>query len=238
MPDGIVDIGAVLPEQVVKTGYPATASSSFWGPASAIGGGIISTGMQMYEGKRQRDWMERMSNTAHQREVADLRAAGLNPILSGTGGSGASVGTPSLPNVSAAGEGVAAAGRMSALELRALESNLALNEAATREKNASAAFSGVAASKVALESEAVKTGNKYIDSLKQQELQLMLSTMNLNYASALRQSYESSGAALGPLGTFRTPVLEWGNGDKLLRFDGTHGYGGNNSARRGATGKW
>lgn len=45
-----------------------------------------------YQAQLDRDWQKMMSDTAHQREVTDLQAAGLNPVLS-AGGNGAS--TPS-----------------------------------------------------------------------------------------------------------------------------------------------
>lgn len=124
-----------MPGPAVAAAAPALSPMAAAG-AAALGGiaeGVITSGFNIFGADQNRDFQRDMSNTAHQREVADLIKAGLNPVLSAKLG-GAS--TP--PGATAtAGEFSPTAKALAALDAR---SRIAVNQAQIQDLHSAAAL--------------------------------------------------------------------------------------------------
>lgn len=104
-------------------------AGSITNAAGSLLGGGISAAASIYESREARKWMEKMSNSAHQREVRDLRKAGLNPILS-AGGSGASVNSTQGAPIPDLGKNIASAAQWKQIKAdTAIKSNTAESSA-------------------------------------------------------------------------------------------------------------
>lgn len=160
----------------------------FWDGGAAVGGSILGGGLSMIgqhqanianakEADKNREFQERMSSTAHQREVADLRAAGLNPILS-AGGGGSSTPSGGQANIQSTTEGLSHSAKNIAPMLAALaqvKAQTAQTEAQTalapnqrkllEAQTASALASARATEKTAFLGDAVQYGGGLIKSL-------------------------------------------------------------------------
>lgn len=97
---------------------------------AGVAGSIIQNRGNMDIAKDQMDFQRRMSNSAHQREVADLRAAGLNPMLSALG-NGASTPAGATTQLQNPLEGVSK-GMETAIALRAQKKEFEQKDAQIR----------------------------------------------------------------------------------------------------------
>lgn len=83
--------------------------------------------------RENREWQTEMSNTAYQRATADMRKAGINPMLAGLNQSSASTPSGNAANAGAAKmENVIGAGLSSALQTRSLVAELDQKDTASK----------------------------------------------------------------------------------------------------------
>lgn len=115
----------------------------FFSPIASVAGDLVGAGLNFIGQKEtnkanrsiareQMSFQERLSSTAHQREVEDLRAAGLNPILSANGGASTPPGaSATMVNPFEGAVGSALAARRLRADVKAIAQNI--SESKSRE---------------------------------------------------------------------------------------------------------
>lgn len=118
--------------------------------------------------QEQMRFQERMANTAHQREVADLRAAGLNPILSARGsgapspsGAGATMMAAKMENAIGAGVSTARDFANLTTQMASAKADMALKESSITAQAAQTAASVASAKEIESRTAGIQMDNDF-----------------------------------------------------------------------------
>lgn len=182
-----------------------------WGAIAAAGANLISSGLNyaaqnqanatnMRLAKENRDWQERMSNTAVQRHAEDLKAAGFNRLLA-AGAEGASTPSGSVAHVNAP--------QITPIDIMAIaqaRANIAKTRAETKvadalEQNYRKQNQNLSLQNNILESNDVIRGTEAIKA--EQDRRVVDSWFGRNIVSPIRVLFGDTGTSVGSVSSYQ-----------------------------------